>query len=276
MQRRLTSSLGTLGATQVRFLYGLPFAILFLALVLLLERQGLPGWNITFVYFVTSAAVVQIAATALMLAAMQLRSFAVTTVYVKTEPVQVALFAWLMLGDPLSIWSLATVMLATLGVIVMSWRQGAEQSTPWRAVTLGLASGACFALSSVAFRGAILSLDGASFLLRASTTLVSGLVLQTLLLVLYMGWRQRPALFSSLRAWRESLLAGFMGALASQCWFIGFALTSAVNVRTLGLVEVLFAQLVSRRVFGEHSSGRERLGMALVMSGVVLLLWQQA
>ena len=77
-------------------------------------------------------------------------------------------------------------------------------------------------------------------------------------------------------AWRESLLAGFMGALASQCWFIGFALTSTVNVRTLGLVEVLFAQLVSRRVFDENTSTRERLGMALVTLGVLLLLWQQA
>lgn len=276
MQRRLTDTLGTLGATQVRFLYGLPFALLFLALVLLVEREGLPGGNAAFGCFVAGAALIQIAATALMLAAMQLRSFAVTTVYVKTEPVQVAVFAWVVLGERLSIWSLATVALATLGVIVMSWRRGMGEAMPWRAVALGLASGACFALSSVAFRGAILALDGGSFVARASFTLVCGLLLQALLLAGYMAWRQRSALIASLRAWRESLLAGFMGALASQCWFIGFALTSTVNVRTLGLVEVLFAQLVSRRVFDENTSTRERLGMALVTLGVLLLLWQQA
>ncbi len=93
MQRRLTATLGTLGATQVRFLYGLPFALLFLSIILLAEGRGLPGWNTPFAGFVVGAALTQIAATALMLAAMQLRSFAVTTVYVKTEPVQVAVFA---------------------------------------------------------------------------------------------------------------------------------------------------------------------------------------
>jgi len=31
MQRRLTETIGTVGATQVRFLYGFPFALLFLA-----------------------------------------------------------------------------------------------------------------------------------------------------------------------------------------------------------------------------------------------------
>ena len=38
------------------------------------------------------------------------------------------------------------------------------------------------------------------------------------------------------------MLAGFMGAFASQFWFLAFALTAAANVRTLALVEVLFAQ----------------------------------
>jgi drug/metabolite transporter (DMT)-like permease len=68
------------------------------------------------------------------------------------------------------------------------------------------------------------------------------------------------------------LFAGFMGAFASQFWFLGFSLTAAANVRTLGLVEVLFAQAVSRRVFGQRVSARETAGMALVIAGVALLL----
>jgi drug/metabolite transporter (DMT)-like permease len=63
-----------------------------------------------------------------------------------------------------------------------------------------------------------------------------------------------------------------MGAFASQFWFLGFSLTAAANVRTLGLVEVLFAQAVSRRVFGQRVSARETAGMALVIAGVALLL----
>ncbi len=48
-----------------------------------------------------------------------------------------------------------------------------------------------------------------------------------------------------LRHWRPSLFAGFMGATASQFWFLAFALATAASVRTLALVEVLFAQAIS-------------------------------
>jgi drug/metabolite transporter (DMT)-like permease len=63
-----------------------------------------------------------------------------------------------------------------------------------------------------------------------------------------------------------------MGAFASQFWFLGLSLTAAANVRTLALVEVLFAQAVARRVFGQRVSAREATGMALVIAGVALLL----
>ena len=80
----------------------------------------------------------------------------------------------------------------------------------------------------------------------------------------------------SLREWRSSLFAGFLGALASQFWFLGFALTAAANVRTLALVEVLMAQIVSRRLFSHAATPRELLGMALIVGGVALLLWTAA
>ena len=57
-----------------------------------------------------------------------------------------------------------------------------------------------------------------------------------------------------MRAWKPSLFAGFMGALASQFWFLAFALATAASVRTLALVEVLFAQLVARFAFGQRTT----------------------
>jgi drug/metabolite transporter (DMT)-like permease len=63
-----------------------------------------------------------------------------------------------------------------------------------------------------------------------------------------------------------------MGALASQGWFLGFALTSAANVRTLGLVEVLFARIVSGRLFRERLDAPTLIGIALLLAGVALLL----
>jgi hypothetical protein len=56
-----------------------------------------------------------------------------------------------------------------------------------------------------------------------------------------------------IRAWRPSLVAGLVGAFASQMWFLAFALETAAKVRTLGLIEILFARVVSRNpVQAEH------------------------
>ena len=75
------------------------------------------------------------------------------------------------------------------------------------------------------------------------------------------------------RAWRQSLFAGFMGATASEFWFLAFALTSVANVRTLALVEVLFAQAISYFIIKQPTTRREALGMALIVVGVELLIW---
>ena len=110
----------------------------------------------------------------------------------------------------------------------------------------GIAAGAFFAIAAVFFRGGIIGIGQQPFALRASTMLVWSLGIQSLLLLVYMVAFDRKAIMGSLRAWKESLFAGFMGAFASQFWFIGFSLTSAAHVRTLGLVEMIFAQIVTR------------------------------
>lgn len=273
-QRRLTETLGTAGATQVRFLYGFPFAVLFLGLVLVGSGEPLPGPGSGFLAFIVLAAVTQILATALMLAAMRGRSFAVVTATIKTEPVQVALFGAAVLGDRLTLGGASAILIATVGVILMSFKPGAGDLTRagLRPVLLGVASGAFFALASTSFRGSILALDGGSFLMRATTTLVWGLGLQTAILVVWLLAFNRPAMIGSLREWRSSLFAGFLGALASQFWFIGFSLTAAANVRTLALVEVLMAQGVSRALFRQDTTAREMSGMGLIVIGVALLL----
>ena len=140
---------------------------------------------------------------------------------------------------------------------------------------LGLVAGAMFALSAVGYRGAILSLELSNFVLAATYALVVGLVLQSALLSLYLALRDREVLLAIARAWRPSLFAGFMGATASQFWFLAFALTSVANVRTLALVEVLFAQAISYFIFKQATPGREALGMALIVLGVTLLIWVQ-
>ncbi len=272
MQRHLTDVLGTVGATQVRFLYGFPFALVFLALVLTLGGETLPRADGRFLIYVLGGALAQIAATALMLAAMREQSFAVAIAYIKTEPVQVAIFALVVLGDPLTLTGALAIVIATCGVVLTSLTPDTQLRAGRKPVALGIAAGACFALAAVGFRGAILALPPSSFLVKATTTLAWALGIQTLILAGYLAAFNRDAFVASLRAWRPSLFAGFMGALASQFWFTAFSLTGAANVRTLALVEVLFAQIVSRRIFAQTVSRHEIAGMVLIVLGVGLLL----
>ena len=98
-QRELTATLGTVGATHVRFLFGFPFSVLFLIGVLVASARTLSAPPLVFWPYVIDGALAQILATALMLAAMGERSFVVTIAYIKTEPIQVAIFGLIFLGD---------------------------------------------------------------------------------------------------------------------------------------------------------------------------------
>jgi drug/metabolite transporter (DMT)-like permease len=273
MQRELTARLGTAGATHVRFLFGCPFALVFLAAVLLAKGAGLPHPGTTFWPWILAGSLSQIIATALMLAAMGERSFVVAIAYTKTEPVQVALFGLAFLGDPLNLPTAIAILLATGGVIVMSWKR--QTGGGFWPVVLGISAGSMFALAAVGYRGAILALHAPDFVLSATFTLAVGLTLQASLLSLYLAVRSPKVLRAIALAWRPSLFAGAMGAFASQFWFLAFALASAASVRTLGLVEVLFAQAVSHLAFKQPATLREALGILLVVGGVVLLLWAQ-
>jgi drug/metabolite transporter (DMT)-like permease len=271
-QRELTVKLGTVGATHVRFLFGFPFALLFLAGVVLVTGAALPRPGASFWPWVLDGALMQIAATALMLAAMGERSFVVAIAYIKTEPIQVALFGLIFLGDHVTVAMAAAILIATAGVVVMSLKGGVAGGGI-RPTVLGLAAGSCFALSAIGYRGAILNLQDPDYVMAATFTVVVGLAIQTALLTGYLLIRDRTVLAAIFRAWRPSLFAGFMGALASQFWFLGFATATAASVRTLALVEVLFAQAISRFVFNQPTSAREGAGIALIVAGVALLIW---
>ena len=269
-QRELTARLGTVGATHVRFLFGLPFAVLFLAGVVLVGGAAPPAPGAIFWPWVLAGALLQIAATALMLAAMGERSFVVAIAYIKTEPVQVALFGLIFLGDHVTPAMAAAILIATAGVVVMSLKGAAGAVRP---AVLGLAAGGCFALSAIGYRGAILSLHDPNYVMAATLTVTIGLAVQTVLLTGWLLLRDRAVLAAILAAWRPSLFAGFMGALASQFWFLAFAIATAASVRTLALIEVLFAQAISRFVFKQPVSAREGLGIVLIVVGVGLLVW---
>ncbi len=275
MQRELTGSLGALGSTHVRFLFGAPFALLFLFGAMLATGDGLPHPGIRFWLWILLGASTQILSTALMLMTMLERSVVVTIAYLKTEPIQVAMLGLFFLGEALTLPAIVAIVTATLGVMLISFKPAGMKSGV-RPALLGLAAAAGFALSSVGYRGAITSLSVHHFLMAASFSLAVGLVMQSLLLGAYLAWRDRIVLRAILRLWRPSLFAGFMGAAASEFWFLAFALATAASVRTLALVEVLFAQATSHFLFKQKTTMREIVGIVFVVAGCALLVWTQS
>ena len=276
-QRHLTPALGTLGATLVRFIYGLPFAVLWLAVVRLSSNETMPTPNATFLVWVAVSSLAQIAATALLLRVMAERNFALGVAYAKTEVIQIAAFGLLFLGDPLTAATVAAVILGTAGVMLLS---PIDRDRPlrtllsgWttRSAMLGMASGAGFAIAAVGYRGGALALGDRPFLIASAYSLVAAQALQTVMLGGWLAARNAAVVMRVLRAWRRSLFAGFMGAAASACWFAAFVLEPAAHVRTLGLVEIFFSYAVSRHFFREAVTRAEVAGMALLAIAVVLI-----
>jgi drug/metabolite transporter (DMT)-like permease len=272
-QRGLTDRVGPLAATHARFLYGLPFAVLFYTGLafgfgepVVLPAMETIGWA-------ALGGVAQICATALLLAAMQSSAFVVAVAYSKTEPLLVLGAAWLIVGDVPTPLQSGGIVLATLAVLLLSQPGRTVSRAMLVPLLFGVGSGALFAVSAVCYRAGIVSLDpAASFVMRASTTLVIALSLQTVMFSLWLR-RYRPS------AWRgllenpvAALPAGFAGAGASQLWFMAFALAGAPMVRTLALVEVLFSYAVTGRLFAESLAIRQRVGLVALCVGLAALL----
>jgi drug/metabolite transporter (DMT)-like permease len=277
-QRSLTKSAGTLPATFVRFVYGLPFAIVGLGIALAASGAPMPHPSVAFIAWVALGGMAQLVATAFLLAAMAQRSFVVAVAYSKTELLQIVVYSIVLLHEPATLAVVAAVGLATLGVLLLSLRGGSLRGTQaagtswWSpAVLLGLACGASFALSAVGYRAAALALGDIPPWVAGPYALVFAQALQSATLGGWLAWRDRPGLHKVVIEWRVSTLAGAMGALASTGWLIAFAMRNAADVRTVGLAEVIYTYAVSRGVFKEAVTPRELAGIACIAIGIVIV-----
>ena len=272
MQRGLTAKVGVAGASWARFIFALPFALISVSVVTALEPST-PTFQSGYTAWLLLGSLAQMFATGTMLLAMRDRSFVTVIAYTKTEPIQVAVFALVLLGEHLTPIKTAAVLLGTVAVMLFSWpRQGGDVARDVRSAGWGLLAGAGFALAAVGYRGAITHMHGAGFVAAATLTLALALCIQTALSIAWLLMANRAALRTLFTAWRQSVPAGFAGAVASQFWFLAFALQAAPAVRTLGLVEVLFAQIVSWRVMREKMAAREWIALALLLAALVAIL----
>lgn len=278
LQKHLKGVMGTSGATFVRFGFGVPFAFAFVALLAFGIGYPLPRPNLPFFGWVVLAAVAQITAQALLIQMFSHRNFTVGTAYSRTEPAQAALFGLIFLGDRLSAGTLAAIAISLVGVVLISVARSASNASALlrsvfsRTAALGLASGTVFGIAAVGYRAASLSLGGPNFMMQAAVTLLVAIVLQTVIMLVWMGLKSPGELAKVRAAWKISAMVGLVGATASFGWFMAMTLQSAAAVKALAQVEMIFTFASSVLVFREHVNRLEIAGCILIVAGILVLL----
>ena len=279
LQKHIKGRLTTLGATYVRFLYALPFALLYVIALHTWGGMPLPRPNGLFALYTVLGSFTQITFTGLLIWLFSFRKFTVGTTYSKTEVLQIAILGFFILGDTLTAMTGLAIAVAVVGVIVLSAGQTKVSAATLltslveKPTLIGLASGAFLGASVVFFRGAALALEhDGSLVMAAAYSLAVALIVQTVGMGVYLAIRERRTLTDVCVQWRWSLAVGVIGVLTSICWFTAFVMQNAAYVRALGQVELVFTFIASVFIFREKTNRVEVLGILLVVAGIVILI----
>ena len=269
LQRKVTDSLSINGASFVRFLFAIPFAVL----ICMFSVDTFTGISDKFLLYVVLGGIAQIVGTSCLISAVVQGNFSVGTTLSKTEAAQAALFGLVVLGDNVSLSVALGIAVSLLGVVCLSSNATELLSRlSRRALALGLVSGTGFAIAAVCFRGASLSLDGGTFFERAAVTVLSAVTLQSLIMGTYLMVREPGQLSKVLEHWKISSVIGGIGMFASLCWFSAMTLNSAAIVRAVGQVELLFTLVTTIFWFKEKMRFSQLVGMILIVGGIWLLV----
>jgi len=279
MQQKLRGVLGVNAAGFVRYLYAIPVGALFLTIYTLASGHPLPDINTKFLAYCAAGGFGQIIGTSLLIMAFGYRNFAVGTAYAKTEAVQGAVVAWIILGEALPPIAWFGIGVGVVGVLVLSLGgrglKGREllAATFQPAALCGLGSGFFFAFTTILIKSANYSLGGRDLIHQALFTLVMTNILQTLMQGSYLAAREPDEFKKAFTTWRSSAWVGALSACGSACWFTAFALAPVAMVRAVGQIEMVFTLGFSRFYLKERIRKADVLGLVLVVGGVVLILF---
>ncbi|MFZ1725737.1 MAG: DMT family transporter [Albidovulum sp.] len=273
LQKQLKGvGLSTGGATFSRFLFAAPIACTLAGTTLIVLKADLPPLVPGFWAFVLIGAVAQIIATFLTVALFSLRNFAVGIAFTKTETVQVAAFSALVLSEAVSGIGWIAIGIGFCGVVLMSRGTEIGAKMIGRPTLYGVMAGGLFGLSAIGYRGATLALLPAPFFLRTVLALAAATVLQSAIMLIWLVWREPGEVARVLGLWRKTVWVGITGVFGSLGWFAAFSLQNAAYVRALGQIEMVFMVAVSVLVFRERLRWREGLGIALIVTSVLVIV----
>ena len=277
-QKHLTTHLTSVGTTLVRFLFGLPFVLLYLFILLQYFEVPFPELTQEFLVSTLIASLFQIVGTIFLVYLFSLRNFAVGTTYSKTEAFLTALVAMLFFGEiiPLAGWLAIAVSVIGMLVINAARASAAGMSTferYWnKAAAVGLATGFCMSFSSLMIRKSSLSLELDNVLLSAGVTLATMVCIQTTVLGVYVTVRSPNQIRIAFENWKPCLFVGITSIGGSILWFTAYTLEQVSYVKALGQIEMVFVIFLTTFFFKERITSKEMLGIILVTSGVLLLI----
>ncbi|GGB57174.1 membrane protein [Roseibium aquae] len=278
LQKHLKGRLGTSGATFVRFAYGVPFAWLYVWG--LNAGLGLPFPELPLVFYPLAflGGLAQIAATFLLIHLFSYRNFTAGTAYSKTEPIQAALFGWLLIGETVTLSAGIGILLGVIGVVTVSLAREPKDLASMasalssRPAFIGLASAGLFGASAALYRSAALSLEGTGYLMQAGFALALVTLFQTFVMGAWMAVRRPAELSATIRTWRSSVFVGITGIAGSIGWFTAMTLQQVAYVRALAQIELVFTLLFSVFVFREKLRQAEIIGCLLIGAAVVVVV----
>ncbi len=270
LQRGLLPKSGPWAATLVRFLFGLPFSTALAAIAYALTPGAAVHFTPAFWINVLSGGLSQVLATACLLVAMRRAGFAVGTSMQQSSLPLAAVLGLIIFHDQLRPLAWVGVAVTSAALLVLTWPREAAGPQPVSGGVFGLLSGLCFGYSLNAYRQAGLAMDGGHPIFAAAATVTVSQFFQSAGLSLLLAAMDRGALKSVFASWRQSLLAGLCGAMASVCWLIALGLAPAAPVRALGVVEAPVAAIAGRRVFRERLTAVQWLAGAVVAAGVAM------
>ncbi|MDE2006118.1 MAG: EamA family transporter [Rhodospirillales bacterium] len=278
MQSKLRGLLSVNGAGFVRFLYGAPFAVLYLTLALVLTRSPFPAVSAPLFGFAALGGLFQILGTNLLIMAFGFRNFVVGSAYAKTEAMQTGLVALIVLHEQLPPLAWAGIAVGLAGVLTLSLAgrglggRALLAATFQPAALCGLGAGFLLGTTGVFIKLATHFVHARHLPVRALFVLATMTLLQIVMQGAYLAWRDPEELRKSFRHWRQAAPVGLLSASGSACWFTGFALTDVALVRALGQIEVLFTLGFGRFYLKERLKPSELAGMLLVGAGVLMVV----
>ena len=269
-QKRLSTDVDTLGVTLARFILAVPMAALYAFVLFSYEGSAVPQMNAKFYLAIVLAAISQIFATALMVKLFRLRNYAMGVGLAKSEAVIAAVLGALLFAAPLSAMAWCGVIIGSIAVWLMSVPKG-MRNISWPTLLIGLASGLCFAFTTLWVREASL-MTQLPFLQSAAYVLFWVLLVQTLILLLWLLVRSPQTLRALCLKPKLVFIISFCSFVGSIGWFTAMSLETVALVKTLGQIEIFFTLLISAKWFKERLQRSDKWGLGLILIGAVLVI----